>query len=283
MPVMTCSEKGKPGYKYGSSGHCYTYTSGNEPSRKKAKRKAILQGTAIAQSTGEKLKLSKDEAKEMAVTEQKRWTKEEAVQWLTEHNLIADIFEEDGWDYNYWQIPKETRENFENTSVEFIDGVHIVYAIENNRIIILCVRFPKMHKPIIKMDKILVKSDEHNTIFGWAYARETKEGKQVVDSSGEFTKAENFEDLELATYAYNLAYRQADRQHDLEPKGYLIESIVFTKEKMEKMGIPEGIIPEAVWMGFYFPDDQDYEEIKKMDHPMFSLYGSVTKEFVEEV
>jgi len=137
-------------------------------------------------------------------------------------------------------------------------------------------------KPV-EMKEILIKEDENNLIFGWAYVRETKDGEQVIDHSGEFTKAENFKDMELATYAYNLAYRQADRQHDLVPKGFLIESVVLTKEKMAKMGIPEGIVPEAVWVGFYFPDDNDYAEIKKMAHPMFSMYGSVTKEVVEGV
>ena len=47
MPVMSCEVKGKPGYKFGASGHCYTYVPGNENSRKRAKQKAYLQGTAI--------------------------------------------------------------------------------------------------------------------------------------------------------------------------------------------------------------------------------------------
>jgi len=138
-------------------------------------------------------------------------------------------------------------------------------------------------KPVVEMQDVLIKSDEKNCIFGWAYAREKIDGTQVVDHSGEFVKSENFEDLELATYAYNLAYRQADNQHDCIAKGYLVESMVFSKEKMAKMKIPEGIVPESVWMGFYFPDDADYEAIKKMKHPMFSFYGSVTKEIVEGV
>ena len=137
-------------------------------------------------------------------------------------------------------------------------------------------------KPV-EMKEIMIKEDDRNCIFGWAYSRETPDGKQVVDHSGEFCKSENFEDMELATYAYNLAYRQADRQHDCVAKGYLIESVVLTKKKQAYMGIPEGIVPEAVWMGFFFPEDTDYQEIKKMEHPMFSLYGSVTKEIVEEV
>jgi len=65
MPLMTCKVDDKPGYKYGESGHCYTYASGNEAGRKKAKHRAIIQGTAIAQNTGEKLQLSKEDLEEL--------------------------------------------------------------------------------------------------------------------------------------------------------------------------------------------------------------------------
>jgi hypothetical protein len=47
MPVKQCQSDGKPGYKCGDEGKCYTYTPGNEKSRKNAKRKAILQCKAM--------------------------------------------------------------------------------------------------------------------------------------------------------------------------------------------------------------------------------------------
>lgn len=47
MPIMSCRSNGKPGYKYGESGHCYTYTPGNEQSRKQARSRAAKQGRAI--------------------------------------------------------------------------------------------------------------------------------------------------------------------------------------------------------------------------------------------
>lgn len=53
MPVKGCTLKGKPGYQYGDAGHCYTYTPGSEEERKEAKRKAYIQGAAIAAQTGE--------------------------------------------------------------------------------------------------------------------------------------------------------------------------------------------------------------------------------------
>lgn len=47
MPVNNCSVNGKPGYKYGDSGKCYPYTSGDPASRKRALNKAKRQGRAI--------------------------------------------------------------------------------------------------------------------------------------------------------------------------------------------------------------------------------------------
>ena len=46
MPIMTCRKDNKPGYKWGKSGYCYTYTN-NAASREAAKKKAIKQGRAI--------------------------------------------------------------------------------------------------------------------------------------------------------------------------------------------------------------------------------------------
>jgi hypothetical protein len=47
MPVQRCTEEGKPGYRWGKSGKCYTYSPRNEAARKRAKQKAYLQAAAI--------------------------------------------------------------------------------------------------------------------------------------------------------------------------------------------------------------------------------------------
>lgn len=46
MPVIKCSENGRPGWKWGSSGKCYTYTPGNAESSKQAHAKVVKQGQA---------------------------------------------------------------------------------------------------------------------------------------------------------------------------------------------------------------------------------------------
>jgi hypothetical protein len=50
MPVQRCSKNGKPGFKYGKGGACYTYTPGNTQSEVAAKNKAAKQGRAIEAS-----------------------------------------------------------------------------------------------------------------------------------------------------------------------------------------------------------------------------------------
>lgn len=46
MPVGPCSSNGKPGYKWGNSGKCYTYTANDAASKANAKKAAQRQGLA---------------------------------------------------------------------------------------------------------------------------------------------------------------------------------------------------------------------------------------------
>lgn len=46
MPIQSCTINNKPGFKYGESGACYPYTSGNASSRARARNKARNQGIA---------------------------------------------------------------------------------------------------------------------------------------------------------------------------------------------------------------------------------------------
>jgi hypothetical protein len=50
MPIKECHEGGKPGFKWGDSGHCYKYTPGDDASRERARRQALEQGRAIEAS-----------------------------------------------------------------------------------------------------------------------------------------------------------------------------------------------------------------------------------------
>lgn len=78
MPIRSCSENGKPGFKWGESGACYTYTSGNEESIKAAKKKVLAQAVAIGDIGKDNSSLSEHEV-EYAIKSLKEWFKEKWV------------------------------------------------------------------------------------------------------------------------------------------------------------------------------------------------------------
>jgi len=47
MPVQACQHQGRPGFRWGPTGKCYTYTPGDPTSRARAYEQATLQGRAI--------------------------------------------------------------------------------------------------------------------------------------------------------------------------------------------------------------------------------------------
>lgn len=50
MPVQPCQSDGKPGYRWGDTGRCFTYERGDEDGRERARQKAVRQGAAISYS-----------------------------------------------------------------------------------------------------------------------------------------------------------------------------------------------------------------------------------------
>lgn len=46
MPVQACQEGGRPGYRWGEHGKCYTYEPGNRRQQAEARLKAEAQGAA---------------------------------------------------------------------------------------------------------------------------------------------------------------------------------------------------------------------------------------------
>ena len=50
MPIQRCRLKGKPGFKWGNDGKCYTYTPGDKAGLERAKNKAAKQGQAVEAS-----------------------------------------------------------------------------------------------------------------------------------------------------------------------------------------------------------------------------------------
>lgn len=128
----------------------------------------------------------------------------------------------------------------------------------------------------------ITKADaDKRLVFGWALVSATKEGETIIDRQGDIVDQE---DLEEGAYEYVLNFRDAGEEHigTLRKKARMVESVVFTEEKLKAMGIPKGTVPIGWWIGFYVDDDTTWERIKDGTYQMFSIEGKAIREPVNE-
>jgi hypothetical protein len=117
-------------------------------------------------------------------------------------------------------------------------------------------------------------NDDQHLVFGWANVSIDADGDIPLDWQGDITSPQV---LEKAAYKFVLKNKGTGEMHKGESVGYLIESVMMTKQKMEAMGIPEGVVPEGWWTGFYVPDDEVVAKIKDGTYKMFSIQGKAKK------
>jgi cation transport regulator ChaB len=128
-----------------------------------------------------------------------------------------------------------------------------------------------MAMPITKAD------DARQLVFGWASVAVAKDGTPVIDLQGDVIA---IEDLEGAMYAYVRESGELNFEHAGETRGQLVEALVFTPDKLEKMGIPAGTVPLGAWVGYHLPDQADYRAARDGGLLMFSIEGRGVREEV---
>lgn len=132
-------------------------------------------------------------------------------------------------------------------------------------------------EPAEKSFNIYKTDDDKRLVFGWASVSITLNGEQLEDRQEDMIDPE---DLEEAAYEYVLNFRDTGEEHipTMRKKGRLVESCVFTAEKQKAMGIPEGTLPIAWWIGFKIEDDAAWERVKNGTYKMFSIEGRANRE-----
>lgn len=116
--------------------------------------------------------------------------------------------------------------------------------------------------------------------FGWAYECVTTEGEQIQDHSGDIV---SIDVIENAAYNYVKLYREGSEMHKRGGIGTLVESMVFTQEKMKALGIPDGILPQGWWIGIQVSDPDVWEKVKSGAYKMFSIGGRAKRIPVERL
>lgn len=122
-------------------------------------------------------------------------------------------------------------------------------------------------------DAIIVrKSEDKRLVFGWANVVATPDDEIVKDRQQDMIL--NSWELEKAAYNYMIRSRQAGEEHLQVGVGKAVESMVFTKDKMDQLGIPQGTLPVGWWIGFHVNDNDVWELVKSGDYSCFSVHGT---------
>jgi len=106
-------------------------------------------------------------------------------------------------------------------------------------------------------------------VFGWASVANDVNGFRVVDHGNDVIK---IDELEKASYNFVKNSRKAGEMHERIGVGTLIESMVFTREKQDILGISKGIMPEGWWVGFEV-EQAVFDKIKDGTYQAFSIGG----------
>lgn len=131
------------------------------------------------------------------------------------------------------------------------------------------------HEPPKQEFKIIKSDDERREVFGWASIAVRVDGEIITDYQEDVI---DIADLEKAAYEFTAEFGTAGEMHQRRGVGRLIESVVFTKEKMAAMGIIPGSVPEGWWVGFHIDDDNVWQKIKDGEYRMFSIEGTAVRE-----
>lgn len=132
---------------------------------------------------------------------------------------------------------------------------------------------------VIKGRFKIAKSDDKHLAFGWANVAIRADGEEIEDWQEDIIEPE---ELENAAYQYVLLYREGGEMHERGGAAVLVESVVFTEEKMQAMGIPAGTLPIGWWIGFKVTDEDVWEKVKDGTYPMFSIEGEAERVEVED-
>jgi hypothetical protein len=140
-----------------------------------------------------------------------------------------------------------------------------------------------VRKRIIKADfaptiKVVEADEPQNLVFGWANVSYNADGTQLLDHQGHMV---DIEDLEHMAYNFVVKYRKSGDMHSSDAFGELVESMVYTPEKLEVLGLDPSQVPYAWWVGFRLPPEEA-AKVRRGERGMFSIEGHARLELAEE-
>lgn len=113
--------------------------------------------------------------------------------------------------------------------------------------------------------------DSERLVSGWANVSVNADGSIPLDWQDDVITPDT---LEKAAIGFMLEYRGSGVAHEGGQVGTVVESIVFTKEKQEAIGIPEGTVPQGWFITVKVHDEEVFAKVKDGTYKMFSIQGT---------
>lgn len=117
---------------------------------------------------------------------------------------------------------------------------------------------------------------EKKVAYGWAYVSKVN-GETVVDHSGDVW---DINEVRKTAHEFLLDCRVGGEGHITKGGAELVESVIFTKELQDSLGIDLG--KEGWFVGFRITDDSLLQKVQDGTYTMFSIGGICTKEDIDE-
>lgn len=140
--------------------------------------------------------------------------------------------------------------------------------------------------------RIAKLDDAQSLVFGYANVSVSKCTAQGIGGLVEDLQLDTVppDELEKAAYEFVLKFREADEMHAGDAIGHLVESMVFTPDKLEKMctdpttgtidiaalDVMKRILPPRWWVGFKLAPTS-YQAVKSGKFKMFSIAGEADR------
>lgn len=158
-----------------------------------------------------------------------------------------------------------------------------------------CVRVAKYYLRTMPFE-IAKLDDEQCLVFGFANVSVSKSTSRADGGEEFFDLQEDSippDELEKAAYGHVLEFREADDMHMGPATGHLVESMVFTPDKLEKfaadpvtgevnqedLAILKRLFPTRWWVGYKMNKDS-FAKVKSGKYKMFSVAGEASREEV---
>lgn len=131
---------------------------------------------------------------------------------------------------------------------------------------------PQKFNVEIPIEKV---NNEQQLVFGWANVVENSDGTPVIDAHGDTI---DIAELEYAAYDFVMSFSPVAGIEHAYPCGSLVESCVFSKAKIDLLGLTGTGIRIGWWVGFKIWYSDVWEDVKSGKLKMFSIGGTAVRE-----